>query len=133
MPGRIPVDALVQRLGLAGITRTPYRGLCGGQQQAVNLAAAVIGRPELVFLDEPTAGMDPHARRSTWELLDELRGAGVTIVLTTHAMDEAEALADQVFIVDRGQVTVSGTVGELTRSGDSLETVFLAHTRIPAA
>ena len=129
----IPVDALVQRLGLAGITRTPYRGLSGGQQQAVNLAAAVIGRPELVFLDEPTAGMDPHARRSTWELLDELRGAGVTIVLTTHAMDEAEALADQVFIVDRGQVAVSGTVGELTRSGDTLETVFLAHTRIPAA
>jgi ABC-2 type transport system ATP-binding protein len=129
----IPVDALVQRLGLAGIARTPYRGLSGGQQQAVNLAAAVIGRPELVFLDEPTAGMDPHARRSTWELLDELRGAGVTIVLTTHAMDEAESLADQVFIVDRGQVTVSGTVGELTRSGDSLETVFLAHTRIPAA
>ena len=107
----IPVDALVQRLGLAGIARTPYRGLSGGQQQAVNLAAAVIGRPELVFLDEPTAGMDPHARRSTWELLDELRSAGVTIVLTTHAMDEAEALADQVFIVDRGQVTVSGTVG----------------------
>ncbi len=129
----IPVDALVQRLGLAGIARTPYRGLSGGQQQAVNLAAAVIGRPELVFLDEPTAGMDPHARRSTWELLDELRSAGVTIVLTTHAMDEAEALADQVFIVDRGQVTVSGTVAELTRSGDSLETVFLAHTRIPAA
>jgi ABC-2 type transport system ATP-binding protein len=129
----IPVDALVQRLGLTGIARTPYRGLSGGQQQAVNLAAAVIGRPELVFLDEPTAGMDPHARRSTWELLDELRDAGVTLVLTTHAMDEAEALADQVFIVDRGQVTVSGTVGELTRSGDTLETVFLAHTRIPAA
>lgn len=129
----IPVDALVKRLGLAGIARTPYRGLSGGQQQAVNLAAAVIGRPELVFLDEPTAGMDPHARRSTWELLAELRGAGATIVLTTHAMDEAEALADQVFIVDRGQVTVSGTVGELTRSGDTLETVFLAHTRIPAA
>ena len=121
----------MQRLGLAGIARTPYRGLSGGQQQAVNLAAAVIGRPELVFLDEPTAGMDPHARRSTWELLDELRSAGVTIVLTTHAMDEAEALADQVFIVDRGQVTVSGTVADLTRSGDSLETVFLAHTGSP--
>ena len=125
----IPVDALVQRLGLAGITRTPYRGLSGGQQQAVNLAAAVIGRPELVFLDEPTAGMDPHARRSTWELLDELRAAGVTIVLTTHAMDEATALADQVFILDAGQVAVSGTVAELTRSGLSLEDVFLTHTR----
>ncbi len=129
----IPVRALVDRLGLAGFARTPYRGLSGGQQQAVNLAAAVIGRPELVFLDEPTAGMDPHARRATWELLAELRRAGVTIVLTTHAMDEAEALADQVYIVDQGRVAVSGTVGELTRSGDTLETVFLTHTRVPAA
>ncbi len=122
------VDTLVRRCGITSFARTPYRRLSGGQQQAVNLAGALIGRPELVFLDEPTAGMDPHARRATWALLDELRTAGVAIVLTTHAMDEAQALADQVYIVDAGRVTVAGTVGELTAGDRSLEDVFLAHT-----
>ena len=122
------VDTLVRRCGIASFARTPYRRLSGGQQQAVNLAGALIGRPELVFLDEPTAGMDPHARRATWALLDELRAAGVAIVLTTHAMDEAQALADQVYIVDAGRVSVAGTVGELTAGDRSLEDVFLAHT-----
>jgi ABC-2 type transport system ATP-binding protein len=124
----LSVPALVERLGLGDCAKTPYRRLSGGQQQAVNLAGAVVGRPELVFLDEPTAGMDPHARRATWLLLRELRANGVTILLTTHAMDEAEALADQVFIVDRGRVTISGTVHQLTKSGKSLESVFLTHT-----
>ena len=122
------VDALVRRCGITSFARTPYRRLSGGQQQAVNLAGALIGRPELVFLDEPTAGMDPHARRATWALLEELRAAGASIVLTTHAMDEAQALADQVYIVDAGRVTVAGTVGELTAGDRSLEDVFLAHT-----
>ncbi len=122
------VDALVRRCVITSFARTPYRRLSGGQQQAVNLAGALIGRPELVFLDDPTAGMDPHARRATWTLLEELRAAGVAIVLTTHAMDEAQALADQVYIVDAGRVTVAGTVGELTAGDRSLEDVFLAHT-----
>jgi ABC-2 type transport system ATP-binding protein len=124
----LPVPKLVERLGLTDCAKTPYRRLSGGQQQAVNLAAALIGRPELIFLDEPTAGMDPHARRATWLLLRELRANGVTMLLTTHAMDEAEALADQVFIVDRGRVAISGTVRQLTKSGESLESVFLTHT-----
>ena len=124
----LPVPELVERLGLTDCAKTPYRRLSGGQQQAVNLAAALIGRPELIFLDEPTAGMDPHARRATWLLLRELRANGVTMLLTTHAMDEAEALADQVFIVDRGRVAISGTVRQLTKSGGSLESVFLTHT-----
>jgi ABC-2 type transport system ATP-binding protein len=124
----LPVPKLVERLGLTDCAKTPYRRLSGGQQQAVNLAAALIGRPELIFLDEPTAGMDPHARRATWLLLGELRANGVTMLLTTHAMDEAEALADQVFIVDRGRVAISGTVRQLTKSGESLESVFLTHT-----
>jgi len=122
------VDTLVRRCGITSFARTPYRRLSGGQQQAVNLAGALIGRPELVFLDEPTAGMDPHARRATWALLDELRAAGVAIVLTTHAMDEAQTLADQVYIVDAGRVTVAGTVDELTAGDRTLEDVFLAHT-----
>jgi ABC-2 type transport system ATP-binding protein len=124
----LPVPALVERLGLTDCAKVPYRRLSGGQQQAVNLAGALVGRPELVFLDEPTAGMDPHARRATWLLLRELRANGVTMLLTTHAMDEAEALADQVYIVDRGRVTISGTVRQLTKSGESLEAVFLTHT-----
>ena len=122
------VDALADRLGLHSLARTPYRRLSGGQQQAVNLAGALIGRPELVFLDEPTAGMDPHARRSTWDLLQEIKSAGVTIVLTTHLMEEAAALADRIEIIDRGRSAISGTVAELTADGRSLEDVFLANT-----
>jgi ABC-2 type transport system ATP-binding protein len=107
---------LVERLGLESCGRTPYRRLSGGQQQRLALAMAVVGRPELVFVDEPTAGMDPQARRTTWDLLDELRADGVTIVLTTHYMDEAERLADQVHVIDRGRLITSGSPFDLTRS-----------------
>nr|WP_220483784.1 ABC transporter ATP-binding protein [Microlunatus kandeliicorticis] len=124
----LPVDALAARLGIDDFARTPYRRLSGGEKQAVNLAGALVGRPELVFLDEPTAGMDPHARRATWALLGELREAGVSLLLTTHAMDEAATLADRVHIVDGGRVRLSGTVAELTGDGRSLEDVFLAST-----
>ncbi len=124
----LEVAALAAAFGIDAFARTPYRRLSGGQQQAVNLAGALVGRPELVFLDEPTAGMDPHARRATWTVLRQLRSSGVSVVLTTHAMDEAAALADRVVIVDAGRVAVSGTVAELTRDGASLEDVFLAHT-----
>ena len=113
----LDVDLLVDRLGLDGCGRTPYRRLSGGQQQRLGLAMAVVGRPELVFVDEPTAGMDPQARRTTWELLEELRADGVTIVLTTHYMHEAERLADQVHVIDRGRLIASGTPFELTRGG----------------
>ncbi|PZF85193.1 ABC transporter ATP-binding protein [Jiangella anatolica] len=92
----------------------PLRRLSGGELQRVALAAALIGRPELVFLDEPTAGLDPQGRRSTWELLDELRSAGVTVVLTTHLIDEAERLADHVVVIDAGRVLAEGTPQELT-------------------
>lgn len=111
-----PLDAqsLLVRLGLAGHARTPYRRMSGGQQQRLSLAAAVIGRPELVFLDEPTAGLDPQARHACWELVGELRAAGVSVVLTTHHMDEAERLADQVYIIDRGRVVAEGSPATLT-------------------
>jgi ABC-2 type transport system ATP-binding protein len=103
---------LLERLGVP--PRTPYRRLSGGQQQRLSLALALVGRPEVVFLDEPTAGLDPQARHLTWDLVRELRTDGVTVVLTTHAMDEAESLADDVVVVDRGRVVASGTVDELT-------------------
>jgi ABC-2 type transport system ATP-binding protein len=113
----LDVGMLVARLGLESCGRTPYRRLSGGQQQRLSLAMAVVGRPELVFVDEPTAGMDPQARRTTWELLEELRADGVTIVLTTHYMEEAERLADKVHVIDRGRLIASGTPSELTRAG----------------
>ena len=109
-----PAD-LLERLGLTDVASTSYRRLSGGQQQRLSLAMAVVGRPELVFLDEPTAGLDPQARRGTWELVEALRADGVTVVLTTHLLDEAERLADEVVIVDRGRVVAAGTVAELTR------------------
>ncbi len=105
----LDVDALIERLGLGSCGRTAYRRLSGGQQQRLALALAVVGRPELVFLDEPTAGLDPQARRSTWDLVRELRGDGVSVVLTTHFMDEAEALADHVAIIDAGRVIAQGS------------------------
>ncbi|NDZ79432.1 ABC transporter ATP-binding protein [Streptomyces sp. SID10853] len=113
----LDVDALTERLGLESCGRTTYRRLSGGQQQRLSLAMAVVGRPELVFLDEPTAGLDPQARRSTWDLVRELRADGVTTVLTTHFMDEAEQLADEVAIFDSGRAVVHGTPEELCRGG----------------
>src|SRR4029079_9818075 len=115
----LDVDALIERLGLGGCGRTAYRRLSGGQQQRLGLAMAVVGRPELIFVDEPTAGMDPAARRTTWALLEAMRDGSGTGVLTTHHMDEAERLADQIHIIDRGRVIISGSPVELTRGGTS--------------
>lgn len=125
-----PLDTamLSDRLGLADCGRTPYRRLSGGQQQRLGLAMALVGRPELVFVDEPTAGMDPQARRATWELLGELRRDGVTVVLTTHHMEEAEHLADTIHIIDRGRLIASGSPTELTSGGRSA-TIRLVVTR----
>jgi ABC-2 type transport system ATP-binding protein len=125
-----PLDTamLADRLGLGDCGRTPYRRLSGGQQQRLGLAMALVGRPEIVFVDEPTAGMDPQARRTTWELLEELRGDGVTVVLTTHYMDEAERLADRIHIIDHGRLIATGTPLELTRGGTQA-TIRLVVTR----
>lgn len=113
----LDVAMLIERLGLGSCGRTTYRRLSGGQQQRLALALAVVGRPELVFLDEPTAGLDPHARHATWELVRELRTDGVSVVLTTHLMDEAEKLADDVAIVDRGRVIAFGSPEALCHDG----------------
>jgi len=87
-------DAMLDLVGLRDTTATPVRRLSGGQAQRLSLACALIGRPRVVFLDEPTAGMDPHARATTWDLVRSLRERGVTVLLTTHAMDEAETLCE---------------------------------------
>lgn len=138
----LDVDMVIERLGIGSAGRTPYRRLSGGQQQRLSLAMAVVGRPELLFLDEPTAGLDPQARRATWELVEELQRDGVTVVLTTHAMDEAERLADQIVVVDHGRVVLTGSPTELMshgaqntlrlRADPGLDLVSL-HAAVPAA
>ncbi|MEE4022997.1 ABC transporter ATP-binding protein [Gordonia sp. PKS22-38] len=123
-----PIDPrwLLDVLGLAESARTPFRRLSGGQQQRLSLACAIVGRPELVFLDEPTAGLDAHARILVWELIDRLRSDGVSVLLTTHLMDEAEELADNVVIIDNGRVVASGTPADLTSRGAENELRFSA-------
>ena len=88
----LDIHGLVERLDLGSCGRTPYRRLSGGQKQRLAFALAIVGRPEFAFLDEPTTGLDPHGRREIWQVIRDLRDDGVTVVLTTHAMDEAEQL-----------------------------------------
>jgi ABC-2 type transport system ATP-binding protein len=116
----LPPAELLETVGLTAAARTPYKRLSGGQQQRLSLAAAVIGRPELVFLDEPTAGMDPQARHATWDMIRALRGSGVSVILSTHFMEEAERLADEVAIIDHGKLVASGTPAQLTGSDGQL-------------
>ena len=108
------VDELISTLGLSAFARTSVRRLSGGQRQRLALAIALVGRPDLVFLDEPSAGMDPQTRLAVWEIIEQLRTDGVSVLLTTHLMDEAARLADQVVIIDHGAVIAQGTVTELT-------------------
>jgi ABC-2 type transport system ATP-binding protein len=123
-----PLDPrdLLERLGLTHVARTTYRQLSGGEKQRLSLGLAIIGRPELVFLDEPTAGLDVQGRRDTWQLIGDLREAGVTVVLTTHAMDEAERLADSVVIINHGRLVAAGTPAELTAAGAQGQLSFRA-------
>ncbi|MDO5029091.1 MAG: ABC transporter ATP-binding protein [Corynebacterium sp.] len=115
----LDTDWLLQVVGLERHRKTNYRRLSGGQQQRLSLACALVGRPELVFLDEPTAGLDAQSRLAVWDLISSLRRDGVTVVLTTHLMDEAESLADDVAIIDRGNLVVAGTTEEITSTGAS--------------
>ena len=115
--------ALLSRLGLTGaVARTPWRRLSGGEQQRLSLALALVGRPEVVFLDEPTAGVDPQGRVTIRAVIEELRAAGTCVVLTTHELDEAERLADRIVIIDKGRVVAAGTPTELTAPGAGTST-----------
>jgi ABC-2 type transport system ATP-binding protein len=117
---------LLETVGLRDAAGTSVRRLSGGQVQRLSLACALIGRPEVVFLDEPTAGMDPHARATTWQLVRDLRDRGVTVLLTTHAMDEAEQLCDRVAIITGGKLAALGSPAELTQHAVSDEIWFAA-------
>ncbi len=108
------IDHLLERVGLSAAARTQCRRLSGGQKRRLALAVALVGNPALVFLDEPTAGMDPQARLATWEIIRDLKRNGATVLLTTHLMDEAERLADRVAIIDHGRLIALDTPGGLT-------------------
>ena len=116
-----PVEDLVERLGISAFGRTTVRRLSGGQKQRLALAAALIGRPEVLFLDEPSAGLDPQSRQLVFELIGELRDSGMGIILTTHLMDDAQRLADYVYIIDGGRNVAEGTVQELLQRGPAVE------------
>lgn len=131
---------LLDMVGLTSAAGTQVRRLSGGQVQRLSLAMALAGRPELLFLDEPTAGMDPQARHLVWEVLRAARADGVTLVLTTHLLDEVELLADDVLILDHGRTVARGTPAELT--GSATEVRFVStpgwdaaplHAALPAA
>ncbi|MCQ4609161.1 MULTISPECIES: ABC transporter ATP-binding protein [Corynebacterium] len=115
---------LMALLGLEGVANTTYRRLSGGQKQRLSLALALIGRPELVFLDEPTAGMDAQSRNAVWDIVSALKRDGTTIVLTTHLMDEAESLADDIVIMDHGKVVAEGSPADLTSGSFEQQITF---------
>jgi ABC-2 type transport system ATP-binding protein len=108
-----PVEDLIGRLGIDSFSRSSVRRLSGGQKQRLALAAALAGNPEVLFLDEPSAGLDPQSRQLVFELISELRDRGMGIILTTHLMDDAQRLADYVYIMDAGRNVAEGTVTQL--------------------
>jgi len=116
--------ALLERVGLSHRARSTWRTLSGGEQQRLSLALALVGRPEVVLLDEPTAGIDPSGRQVVRQLVADLKTAGVAVIVTTHDLEEAEKMADLVVIIDRGRVVASGTPAELMRSGGTAEIRF---------
>jgi ABC-2 type transport system ATP-binding protein len=112
-PAPRDVDEVVGLVGLAGLGRRKVRTLSGGQKRRLDLALGMIGGPALLFLDEPTTGFDPSARRSAWQLVRDLRDAGTTILLTTHYMEEAQELADRVAVIADGRIVAEGTPATL--------------------
>ena len=129
----LDADALLDRVGLGARARTPWRRLSGGEQQRLSLALALVGQPEVAFLDEPTASIDVEGRRAVRELVAGLRDDGVTVLLTTHDLDEAERLADHVVIVDHGRVVADGTPADLVRGGHRREFAFGAPAALDVA
>ena len=105
--------------------------LSGGEQRRLDLACAIIGQPRVLFLDEPTTGLDPESRRNTWRLIEELRASGVTIMLTTHYLDEAERLCDRLAIMHRGRVVRSGTVADVVAGHPARIRLDLPDVRLP--
>ena len=108
-----PVDEVLELVGLAGSATQRTKALSGGQKRRLDLAIALVGDPRLIFLDEPTTGFDPSARREAWQMIERLRDVGATVLLTTHYMDEAEHLADRIVVISDGLIAAEGTAADL--------------------
>ena len=127
-PHPLPLEEILDVIGLRQQRRTRVRRLSGGQQRRLDVAIGLAGDPELLFLDEPTTGFDPSARRGAWEMIKSLRSLGKTVVLTTHYMDEAEYLADRVAIIVQGKIVAEGTPRDLVRKDGSTTIRFRVPT-----
>ena len=132
------VDEVIDLVGLAGKRAARVKTLSGGQKRRLDLGVALVGNPDLVFLDEPTTGFDPAARRAAWDMIRSLRSLGKTILLTTHYLDEAEQLADRVAVLRDGRIIREGTPAELTGDNSEIEVRYrrdgqevLIHTTEP--
>lgn len=121
----ISVDELIDRIGLVKKTDSMYKTLSGGMKQRVGIAISLINEPELLFLDEPTAGLDPQARRETWNLIKKLKQQGKTIFLTTHYMEEAQELSDRILIIIEGKIVASGSPSELIENYGGNKSIIL--------
>jgi ABC-2 type transport system ATP-binding protein len=122
-PDPLPPDEAIELVGLADKRQARASSLSGGQRRRLDVALGIVGRPELLFLDEPTTGFDPEARRQFWGLIESLADAGTTILLTTHYLDEAERLADRVAVIDQGRIVEVGTPQALGGRADAAATV----------
>ncbi len=127
-PRRLGVDDVLELVGLADKRDARVKTLSGGQRRRLDLALGLVGDPELLFLDEPTTGFDPSARRKAWELVENLRGLGKTVLLTTHYMDEAEHLADRLAVIVKGRLVAIGTADEI---GVGRQTASVISFRLP--
>ncbi|MGH2447703.1 MAG: ABC transporter ATP-binding protein [Chloroflexota bacterium] len=123
-------DEMIELVGLQSHRNSFYKNLSGGQKQRLSLALALVGNPEVVFLDEPTGSMDPQMRLQTWDIIKDMRNSGVTVLLTTHYMEEAQRLADTVAIMDHGKLLVMGTPEQLTAGSGSEVVTFNAPPRL---
>ena len=135
-PNPANVDNLITLLGLDEKRKAAFKSLSGGQKQRVNIALALVGKPKIAILDELTTGLDPVARRETWDLVAKLRDAGITIILVTHFMDEAEYLADRIIIIDNGLVAAAGSPASLIAAhpeANNLDDLYVALTKTDSA
>ena len=131
-PDPVPTDHLLDLVGLRAVAGTPWRQLSGGEQQRLSLALALVGRPEVAFLDEPTAGVDPEGRLAIRAVVAGLKEKGVCVLLTTHELTEAEKLADRIVILSSGRIVREGTAHELTTAGTASPTAVTTFGAPPA-